>query len=223
MIVEPLEPVDGDLPGPLLTELAALYASDHAFQQLSGDFPDPEAIRPEQVAASLADELAEPGAEVLLARSAGRLVAVAVTLAQVPDPCGTRTGATPLSDGEPEGGPAPAPDAAARPASGTSGTISTSATSATSSTSGTSGPDAWIGLLMVHGEMRRIGHGRRLAEVVERRFGDAGRSGVRLGVLESNTRALAFWTALGYEEIDRRPDRRLGRPCVVLRKDLTGT
>ncbi|MFC8505203.1 GNAT family N-acetyltransferase [Streptomyces sp. NPDC057411] len=90
MIVEPLAAKDPrDIPGPLLTELTALYASNHAFQQLSGDFPDPDDIRPEQVAASLADELAEPSAEVLLARSAGRLVAVAVTLGRHPDPAQT--------------------------------------------------------------------------------------------------------------------------------------
>ncbi|MFB7941457.1 GNAT family N-acetyltransferase [Streptomyces sp. NPDC056049] len=90
MIVETLAPralEDGAaLPGPLLTELTALYASNRAFQQLSGDFPDPDDIRPEQVATALADELAQPGAEVLLARSEGRLVAVAVTLAHHPDP-----------------------------------------------------------------------------------------------------------------------------------------
>lgn len=90
MIVEALTPKaleDGAaLPGPLLTELTALYASNEEFHQLSGDFPDPSGIRPEQVAAALADELAQPTAEVLLARSEGRLVAVAVTLGRHPDP-----------------------------------------------------------------------------------------------------------------------------------------
>ncbi|MCX2184235.1 GNAT family N-acetyltransferase [Streptomyces sp. SKN60] len=87
MIVEPLTAKDpSDLPGPLLTELTALYASNEEFQQLSGDFPDPDRILPEQVAAALADELAHPDAEVLLARSEGRLVAIAITLAHHPDP-----------------------------------------------------------------------------------------------------------------------------------------
>ncbi|MFF0432730.1 GNAT family N-acetyltransferase [Streptomyces sp. NPDC004327] len=87
MIVEPLSAKDPhDIPGPLLTELTGLYASNHEFQQLSGDFPDPDRITPEQVAAALADDLAQPTAEVLLARSAGRLVAVAVTLGRHPDP-----------------------------------------------------------------------------------------------------------------------------------------
>ncbi|MFC9296710.1 GNAT family N-acetyltransferase [Streptomyces sp. NPDC057011] len=80
MILQPLVPVDGALPGPVLTEIAALYATNHAFFELSGDFPDPNRITVEQVAASLADELAHDGAEVLLARAAGRLVGLAATL-----------------------------------------------------------------------------------------------------------------------------------------------
>ncbi|MFE1550374.1 GNAT family N-acetyltransferase [Streptomyces sp. NPDC058718] len=174
MIVEALAPKaleDGAaLPGALLTELTALYASNEEFQQLSGDFPDPSDILPEQVAAALADELAQPTAEVLLARSEGRLVAVAVTLGRHPDPAD---------------------------------------------------PDPWLGLLMVHAGARRAGHGRRLAAYVEDRFRAAGRTGLRLAVLENNPKALAFWTSLGYEETARRPDRAHGRPCVVLRKDLT--
>ncbi|MGR4882709.1 GNAT family N-acetyltransferase [Streptomyces sp. LARHCF249] len=86
MILQPLVPVDGDLPGPVLTEIAALYATNHAFFELSGDFPDPDRITVEQVAAALADELAHDGAEVLLARSAGRLVGLAATLAHPRDP-----------------------------------------------------------------------------------------------------------------------------------------
>ncbi|WSL17957.1 GNAT family N-acetyltransferase [Streptomyces sp. NBC_01283] len=87
MILEPLTPAeDGALPGELLTELTALYASNRTFHALSGDFPDPDDIRPEQVAAALADELAEPGAEVLVARSEGRVVGVGITLDRHPDP-----------------------------------------------------------------------------------------------------------------------------------------
>ncbi|MGW6096689.1 GNAT family N-acetyltransferase [Streptomyces sp. NPDC055157] len=169
MIIEPLLPVAGALPGPLLAELTALYASDPTFQQLSGDFPDPHDIRSEQVAASLAEELANPDTEVVLARSQGQLVGVAITLAHHPDPAD---------------------------------------------------PDPWIGLLMVDARQHRSGYGRQLAGLVEERFRSAGRDGVRLAVLENNPRALAFWTALGYEVIDHRPDRQLGRPCAVLRKPL---
>ncbi|MFG3347211.1 GNAT family N-acetyltransferase [Streptomyces sp. NPDC048018] len=171
MIVEPLTAGDPyDLPGPLLTELTGLYASNEEFQELSGDFPDPRRIRPEQVAAALAGELAQPTAEVLLARSEGRLVAIAVTLAHHPDPAD---------------------------------------------------PDPWIGLLMVHADAHRAGFGRRLAAHVEEDFRSRGRTGLRLAVLVDNPRALAFWTSLGYQETARRPDLAHGRPCVVLRKELS--
>ncbi|MFF7362118.1 GNAT family N-acetyltransferase [Streptomyces sp. NPDC008125] len=79
----------------------------------------------------------------------------------------------------------------------------------------------WIGLLMVHGDFRRKGIGRSLAGMVEERFGGEGREGVRLAVLENNPTALGFWSALGWREIDRRPDREYGRPCVVMHKQLT--
>ncbi|MGP3983494.1 GNAT family N-acetyltransferase [Streptomyces sp. KR80] len=170
-LTAPEEPDDGlhGLPAPLLDELTALYRSDPAFQRISGDFPDPEDIRPEHVAASLAEELARPEAEVLLAREGHRLLGVAITLAEHPDP---------------------------------------------------DDPDPWIGLLMVHGQEQRTGYGRELAGLVEERLRVAGHTGVRLAVLENNPKALAFWTALGYEVIDHREDRRLHRPCAVLRKDL---
>jgi GNAT superfamily N-acetyltransferase len=164
----PLTP-DHDIPAPVLTELTALYASDREFQALSGDFPDPDDIRPEQVAAALAEELANPDVEVLLARAEGRLVGVVVTLARHPDPAD---------------------------------------------------PDPWIGLLMVDAAARARGYGRRIAEGVQERFRAAGRDALRLAVLENNPKGLAFWTALGYEVIGHRPDRQLGRPCAVLRKEL---
>ncbi|MCH0538627.1 GNAT family N-acetyltransferase [Streptomyces sp. MUM 203J] len=171
MIVEPLTlGEEGALPGPLLTELTDLYASNREFQQLSGEFPDPQDIRPEQVAASLARELARPDAEVLLARSEGRVIGVAVTLAHHPQ--------------DPED------------------------------------PDPWIGLLMVHAREHRMGFGRELAEIVEKRFRALGRRGIRLAVLDNNPRALSFWRALGYEELTRRRDAEYGRDCVVLHKPL---
>ncbi|MFF4957493.1 GNAT family N-acetyltransferase [Streptomyces sp. NPDC001222] len=87
MILQPLRlSADHDIPAPLLTELTALYASHRAYHALSGDFPDPDDIRPEQVATALADELANPDVEVLLARAQGRLVGIAIILARHPDP-----------------------------------------------------------------------------------------------------------------------------------------
>ncbi|MFD4791204.1 GNAT family N-acetyltransferase [Streptomyces sp. NPDC058459] len=85
MILEPVR-AGGVLPAPLLAELTALYASQQAFHTLSGEFPDPADIRPEQVAAAVAAELAQPDGEVLLARVDGRPVAVVNTLAHHLDP-----------------------------------------------------------------------------------------------------------------------------------------
>ncbi|MFI7410490.1 GNAT family N-acetyltransferase [Streptomyces sp. NPDC049627] len=170
MILDPLRLApDRDIPAPLLTELTALYASNRDFHALSGDFPDPDDIRPEQVAAALADELTHPDVEVLLARSSGRLAGIVITLARHPDPAD---------------------------------------------------PDPWIGLLMVDATAHRQGYGRQVAALVEDRFRAAGRSAVRLAVLDNNPKGLAFWTALGYEVVAHRKDRRLGRPCAVLRKPL---
>ncbi|MFI5620412.1 GNAT family N-acetyltransferase [Streptomyces sp. NPDC051567] len=171
MFLQPLAPLDGALPGTVLTEIAALYATNHAFFRLSGDFPDPDRITVEQVASALADELAHDGAEVLLARSAGRLVGLAATVTHHPDPA---------SDD----------------------------------------PDPWIGLLIVDATAHRAGHGRAMADLVEDRFRAAGRSGVRIAVLDDNPQGLAFWRSRGYLFLRHAPNRERGRACTVLRKPL---
>lgn len=81
-------------------------------------------------------------------------------------------------------------------------------------------PDPWIGLLMVDAAAHRQGVGTQVAGLVEERFRAAGRTAVRLAVLDNNPEALAFWTALGFEVIGHRADLQLGRPCAVLRKVL---
>ncbi|WP_323179053.1 hypothetical protein [Streptomyces sp. NBC_00320] len=96
---------------------------------------------------------------MVLARSAGRLVGVAATLARHPDP-----------------------------ASGD--------------------PDPWIGLLLID------------ATLVEDRFRAAGRTGVRLAVLDNNPAGLAFWRSRGYTALRRAQDHEHGRDCTVLRKAL---
>ncbi|MCM2412597.1 GNAT family N-acetyltransferase [Streptomyces sp. RKAG290] len=78
----------------------------------------------------------------------------------------------------------------------------------------------WIGLLMVHGSLRREGIGRLLASWAEERFREEGRDGIRLAVLENNPGALTFWSSLGWQEIDRRADRKHSRPCIVMHKQL---
>ncbi|MGW0737631.1 GNAT family N-acetyltransferase [Streptomyces sp. NPDC002851] len=87
MILEPLAlDDDGTLPRSVLTEITGVYASNPEFFALSGDFPDPEHITEAQVVRALADELAHPSAEVLLARVDGELVGLAIALGEHPDP-----------------------------------------------------------------------------------------------------------------------------------------
>jgi GNAT superfamily N-acetyltransferase len=85
--VEPLTPVDGRLPEGVLAEVAALYASHASFWRLGGDFPDPDRVTSGQAAAAPGAELADPAAEVLLARAADdRLVALACVPHEHSDP-----------------------------------------------------------------------------------------------------------------------------------------
>jgi ribosomal protein S18 acetylase RimI-like enzyme len=79
----------------------------------------------------------------------------------------------------------------------------------------------WIGLLLVDGTLHRQGIGRRLTGLVEERFRNEGRDGIRLAVLENTPVSLAFWSSLGWQEIDRRTDNQHGRPCIVMHKALT--
>ncbi|WP_329186406.1 GNAT family N-acetyltransferase [Actinacidiphila glaucinigra] len=150
--------------------MTEVYASNPGFHRATGDFPAPGSVTPEQVASSVAAELAHPAAEVLPARddADASLVGLAVTLAEHPDPAD---------------------------------------------------PFPWIGLLMVHGSRHRSGLGREIAGLVEERLRARGR-GVRLAVLDSNPGAPAFWRSLGHRVIDHREDRRTGRPCSVLHKNL---
>lgn len=157
----------------MLAELAELYAGNADYHRLSGDFgARPEEVTAAQVAAALDAELAEPGVEVLLAR----------------------TGAE--GDGGPLTGVVAVLDT--HPADGL----------------------PWIGLLLVDARRRGRGLGRAVAEEVHQRLRERGRPAVRLAVLENNESALAFWSALGYAEIDRRPDRQAGRDCVVMHRLL---
>jgi ribosomal protein S18 acetylase RimI-like enzyme len=78
----------------------------------------------------------------------------------------------------------------------------------------------WIGLLVVDGTRQRRGLGRAITGLIEDRFRGHPAGGLRLAVLANNPSGLAFWTALGWREIDRRPDLRLGRAAIVLHKPL---
>ncbi len=58
----------------------------------------------------------------------------------------------------------------------------------------------WLGLLLVDPAVRRSGIGRATVQAFEGRALDLEYDSVELGVVESNTSARAFWTALGYGE-----------------------
>jgi GNAT superfamily N-acetyltransferase len=77
----------------------------------------------------------------------------------------------------------------------------------------------WIGLLIVHGDAQGQGIGREAVLAIEDALAGERWAEVRLGVLESTEGALAFWTSLGYAEIERASDA-AGRPCTVLSKRI---
>jgi hypothetical protein len=62
----------------------------------------------------------------------------------------------------------------------------------------------WIGLLMVHRDHGGRGLGREGAAIAVERLGGPP---VRVGVLDGNAPALAFWRALDAREIEHRDDR----------------
>ena len=78
----------------------------------------------------------------------------------------------------------------------------------------------WIGLLLVHGS-RHLRAWAGAWSAWSKAGSGRHRNGVRVAVLENNPSALTFWSALGWQEIDRRADKRHGRACVVMHKQLT--
>ena len=83
----------------------------------------------------------------------------------------------------------------------------------------------WIGLLLLEPKQRSQGLGERTYQVFERWAGTHGAQGIRLAVLEQNTRAERFWRRLGFEELERKPPRRLGALLsvpIVMRRAVAG-
>ncbi|MET7682623.1 NUDIX domain-containing protein [Streptomyces sp. NPDC005423] len=213
---------DGAFPGELLTELTALYAADHRFHAYTGEFTDPHDVRPEQAATALADELARPGARVLVGRSAGRLTGVVITLAGQdgpdadPDPWIGLLMVDAGAGGQRQGGVRKLPSRAEERlrADGRYG-------NADADTGGNAEAGAGAGSRVGAGAVgQRQDAAGKLASLVEERLRADGRYGVRLAVPEDNADDLALWTALGYEVVGHREDRRPGRRRAVLRKVL---
>ncbi len=67
-----------------------------------------------------------------------------------------------------------------------------------------------IGLLMLHSSRRGKRIGRTVVRKIEENARAAGASQLRVGVVEENARALAFWEALQFREIHRLRGRQFG-------------
>lgn len=80
-------------------------------------------------------------------------------------------------------------------------------------------PCPWIGLLLIDGSRHGEGLGTAAADAVELLLAGEGWAQVRIGVLDTNPSALAFWTRRGYVKYDHRTDTD-GRPCTLLGKRL---
>lgn len=59
----------------------------------------------------------------------------------------------------------------------------------------------YIGLFMIDGNLHRSGFGRDFIEEFIQRIKNEGFKRIRLGVLEGNTIALAFWTNIGFKTV----------------------
>ncbi|MDX5930771.1 GNAT family N-acetyltransferase [Acidiphilium acidophilum] len=74
-------------------------------------------------------------------------------------------------------------------------------------------PDAgvwYVGLLLIHPEFRRQGLGRSLVNGLASHARAQGAASLRLGVVEANAPALAFWLRLGFRAIGDAPDHHIG-------------
>ncbi len=63
----------------------------------------------------------------------------------------------------------------------------------------------WIGLLELRDDARDHGFGREAALALIDWYRRAGHRRILLAVDDGNQRAAAFWTRLGFTQIDRRP------------------
>ena len=59
----------------------------------------------------------------------------------------------------------------------------------------------WIGLLLIHGKLHNKKIGSRIVNAVLDAAGTAGYQSVQLGVIESNTKGMAFWQKHGFDAL----------------------
>jgi RimJ/RimL family protein N-acetyltransferase len=66
---------------------------------------------------------------------------------------------------------------------------------------------AWLALIIGDPRLRRCGLGTRITAHLEELAAKSGAQRIEIGVFEYNTRALRFFTSLGYHQLERRPGR----------------
>jgi len=76
----------------------------------------------------------------------------------------------------------------------------------------------WLGLLMIHSDYHAAGYGRRAYASFVEQFVLHQYPKLRIGVLRSNVKALAFWTSLGFCPFKTSTWR--GKDVDCLEKDL---
>ena len=87
-------------------------------------------------------------------------------------------------------------------------------------------PGTWyLGLLLLHPALRGLGHGQAIHAGIRKWVHAQGGRAIRLGVLEHNVKALAFWERLGYREVARKPfdAGKLTHTVRVMQVDLSST
>jgi ribosomal protein S18 acetylase RimI-like enzyme len=68
----------------------------------------------------------------------------------------------------------------------------------------------WIGLLLIHPDMRGKGMGRQIVDFLRENFIHQGVREIRMGVLEENTPGQIFWKRMGFNPIELIPNRQYG-------------
>lgn len=81
---------------------------------------------------------------------------------------------------------------------------------------------AYIGLLLLAEDLQGRGHGRAALAWFEAEAKRRGCARLRLAVIETNARALAFWSRAGFREVLRKTLPGVTGPAIVMERDLAG-
>lgn len=77
----------------------------------------------------------------------------------------------------------------------------------------------WLGLLMIHEQWKGNSFGKRAYHLFEKGIKNSGKHAIRLGVLNNNRDAKAFWESLGFSYYDTKPFK-AGREVDCYEKKL---